>query len=297
MMILPINIRSVRLTGHHTPGASIFLGCLSDVFVSHVHGRHSIPVPNSVLSFCNAQLNSKNLGPGGIPIDNYTNSDDETDYQRGNLPGARRGDDGSRTSKVEVLTHQVAFCSTGREWAAVSGEGWLQIYSLEDDLVFDPIALTEEITPAAVARKLKQGDYGLALRTALALNEAALIRQVLDDTPFGSIAAVAKQVNPEYLSPLLSALAAQVSSSPHIEFYLQWTLCLLQTHGLVVERQHRSRLLRALRALYKEISKQYDDLKVTGNANRYMLAVLQEHGELMAKMEASPEEYEMLTEQ
>ena len=236
------------------------------------------------------------MGPGGIPVDDHANSDDEADIQRGALPGARRGDDGSRTSRVEVLTHQVEFCSTGREWAAVSGEGWLQIYSLEDDLVFDPIALTEEITPAAVIRKLSQAEYGAALRTALALNETELIRQVLDETPFENIAAVARQVNPEYLSSLLSAVATQVSVSPHIEFYLEWTLRLLQAHGLVVERQHRSRFLRSLRSLYKEISKQYEDLKAAGNSNRYLLAVLEQHGKLMASLESSHEDAPLLTD-
>ena len=241
------------------------------------------------------QLNSKNLGPDGVALDEHANSDDETDYQRGTLPGAKRGDDGSRTSKVEVLTHKVAFCSTGREWAAVSGEGWLQIYSLEDDLVFDPIGLTEEITPAEVARKLSQEEYGSALRTALALNETALIRQVLDETPFSSIAVVARHVNPEYLSSLLSAVATQISQSPHLEFYLEWTLRLLQAHGLIVDRQHRSRFLRSLRMLHKEIAKQYDDLKAAGNSNRYVLAVLQEHGQMMAAIESSNDDSLMLT--
>lgn len=235
------------------------------------------------------------MGPGGVSLDDHANSDDETDYQRGSLPGARRGDDGSRHSRVEVLTHQVAFCSTGREWAAVSGEGWLQIYSLEDDLIFDPVALTEEITPAAVARKLSQQEYGLALRTALALNEMALIREVLDDTPFGSIEAVVQQINPEYLSTLLSAVATQISSSPHLEFYLEWTLRLLKTHGVVVERMHRSRFLRDLRTLHREISKQYEDLKAAGNSNRYVLAVLEEHGKLMASITSGSEEPPMVS--
>ena len=243
------------------------------------------------------QLNSKNLGADGFPVDEYANSDDEADYKRGALPGAKRGDDGSRTSKVEVLTHQVSFCSTGREWAAVSGEGWLQIYSLEDDLVFDPLALTEEITPASVLWKLSKSQYGLALSTALALNEVSLISQVLDGTPFSSISAVARQVNPEYLPSLLSALAKQVSVSPHLEFYLEWTLQLLMQHGLVVERQHRSRFLRSLRALYKEISKQYEDLKAAGNSNRYVLAFLEDHGKLMAALESNQEDAPMLTEQ
>ena len=32
-------------------------------------------------------------------------------------------------------------------WIAVSNEG-LHVYSLGDDMIFDPISLTEEITPA-----------------------------------------------------------------------------------------------------------------------------------------------------
>ena len=280
--------------GHHTPGASIFLGCLSGLLL-HLSKLKVLSIMANFFSSLLLQLNSKLLGDGGIPIDDHANSDDEYAHRSSNLPGAKRGDDGSRTSKVEVLTHQVAFCSTGREWAAVTGEGWLQIYSLDDDLVFDPIALTEEITPAAVARKLAQAEYGLALRTAMALNETALIRQVMDETPFASIAAVAKQVNPEYLATVLSAVATQVSQSPHLEFYLEWTLQLLQAHGMVVERQHRSRFLRSLRSLHKEIAKQYDDLKTAGNSNRYVLAVLQEHGQLMEKLESNLEDTPMLT--
>lgn len=69
------------------------------------------------------------------------------------LPRAKRGDDGSTEGCVEVLTSQVAFSSTGREWAAVSGEG-LHVYSLDNDMIFDPISLTEAITPAAVETRL-----------------------------------------------------------------------------------------------------------------------------------------------
>jgi len=58
-------------------------------------------------------------------------SDIETNYNAISLPGAKRGDDGSRKSRVEVLTLQVVFSSTGREWAAISMEG-LHIYSIDE---------------------------------------------------------------------------------------------------------------------------------------------------------------------
>ena len=41
----------------------------------------------------------------------------EASHNAVQFPGAKRGDDGSRSSKVEVLSMQVAFSSTGREWA------------------------------------------------------------------------------------------------------------------------------------------------------------------------------------
>jgi hypothetical protein len=50
------------------------------------------------------------MGPGG-PIDDHADPDvDESTYNNAlKLPGARRGDNGSRRSKVEVLTMAVDF--------------------------------------------------------------------------------------------------------------------------------------------------------------------------------------------
>ncbi len=132
-----------------------------------------------------AQLNSRNLGGGG-PVDDHVGSEDETTYNALQLPGAKRGDDGSRSNRVEVLTLQVAFSSTGREWSTLSGEG-LHVFSLDEDMIFDPISLTEAITPGAVTSKLHAGDYAIALRMAVHLNEFALIKRVLEETPYASI--------------------------------------------------------------------------------------------------------------
>mmetsp|Transcript_19339 Transcript_19339/g.41638 ORF Transcript_19339/g.41638 Transcript_19339/m.41638 type:complete len:910 (+) Transcript_19339:58-2787(+) len=206
-------------------------------------------------------------------------SDDEGARGALALPGAKRGDDGSRTSRVEVLTRQIAFSSTGREWSAISGEG-LHVYSLDDDMVFDPIALSEAITPKAVEYKLSCRQFGLALRMALHLNEYSLVKQVLEATPFGSISHVVRTVGLEHLERLLQYLAKIFPDSPHVEFYLQWTLEILQTHGIQMEKK-RSLYMRAFRALFKAINTRQEELKKLCDENRFNLHFLQDHANLV----------------
>lgn len=228
------------------------------------------------------QLNSKNLGDGG-PVNEEADSGDETTYNALNLPGARRGDDGSRTSKVEVLTMQVSFSPTGREWAIVSGEG-LHIYSLDDDMIFDPISLTEAITPAAVEAKLATSEYGLALRMAIHLNEFAIAKNVLEQTPYNSIPMVVRTVGPEQLERLLQTVCKVLEDSPHIEFYLQWCLELLQTHGMYMDR-HRGSFMRAFRAMHKAVSTKHGELKTICDENKYTLDFIEDHATMLMQHE------------
>jgi len=204
------------------------------------------------------------------------------------LPGAKRGDDGSRRSKVEVLTRQVAFSSTGREWAAVSGEG-LHVYSLDEDMIFDPISLTEEITPAAIESKIASREFGIALRMAIHLNEFALVKQVLEDTPYDSIPHVVRSTRSENseLERLMQFLAKISEESPHIEFYLQWSLQLLQVHGAQMDR-HRGSFMRAFRSLHRSIQSRHDELKSICDENKYALEVLNDQAKL-ALQRALPE--------
>lgn len=218
-------------------------------------------------------------------VDDHADSGDETTYNALRLPGARRGDDGSRNGKVEVLTMQVAFSSTGREWAAVSGEG-LHVYSLDDDMVFDPISLTETITPAAVEANLVAKSYSMALRMAIHLNEFALVKEVLEEIPYASISGVAKTVGPEHLERLMNVVAKVMETSPHIQFYLQWCLELLRIHGLYMEK-HRSSFMRAFRAMHKTVQTRYDELKMICNENRYALDFIEDQARLIAPVESS----------
>ncbi|KAL3943614.1 MAG: hypothetical protein SGBAC_002323 [Bacillariaceae sp.] len=224
------------------------------------------------------KLNSKNMTDFG-PMDDHADSGDETNYNKIHLPGAKRGDDGSRSGKVEVLTMQVSFSSTGREWATVSGEG-LHVYSLDEDMIFDPISLTETVTPDAVINKLEIGEYGLALRMALHLNEFKLVRRVLENTPFASIPHVVRSIGPEQLERLLQFLGKIMDNTPHVEFYLEWCLELLKTHGLHMDK-YRGQFMRAFRSVNKSVQTKHDELKRICNENRYNLDFIEDQARLV----------------
>lgn len=178
---------------------------------------------------------------------------------------------------------QVSFSPTGREWAIVSGEG-LHIYSLDDDMIFDPISLTEAITPAAIVAKLAASEYSLALRMAIHLNEFALVMDVLEQTPYNSIAVVVRTVGPEQLERLLQFVCTVLEDSPHIQFYLQWCLELLQTHGMYMDR-HRGSFLRAFRAMHKAVSTKHNELQAICNENKYTLDFIEDQAKLLLLQE------------
>ena len=222
------------------------------------------------------ELNSKNLGEGG-PLDDMNESGDEADFSS-LIPGAKRGDDGSRKSRVEVMSLQVAFSSTGREWATVSNEG-LHVYSLDDDATFDPVALDEAVTPGAVQSNLLRGDYGKALRMSLYLNEYALVKQVIEETPYQSISHVVRSVGTRNLERLLQYVAKSMSDSPHVEFYLKWCLELLQNHGAELEKNKGS-YMRAFRAMHKMVQTRYDEVEGMCAENRYAMDFVEDQAKL-----------------
>lgn len=202
-------------------------------------------------------------------MDPLVDAEDDRVFDALRLPGTKRGDDGSRSSRVEVLTLQVGFSATGREWATVSMEG-LHVYSLDEDMIFDPISLTEAVTPAAVTSRLSSGDFAMALTMAFHLNEFSLVKDVLGNTPYDSIPHVVRMVGTEHLERLMQFLSKIMTDSPHVEFYLQWALQVLQIHGAYLET-HRGVLMRSFRALYKAIETRNGDFKSLCDKNRYNL--------------------------
>ena len=78
------------------------------------------------------------------------------------LPGVVRGDLSSRTTRPEIRSSCVRFSPTGRAWSAATTEGLL-VYSLDDNLTFDPFELDEDVTPEAIMRVISEGNYSKAL--------------------------------------------------------------------------------------------------------------------------------------
>jgi periodic tryptophan protein 2 len=54
------------------------------------------------------------------------------------------------------------FSPTGRSWSAVTTDGLL-VYSLDDNLIFDPFELDIEITPDTIHETLENKQYLKAL--------------------------------------------------------------------------------------------------------------------------------------
>ena len=137
-----------------------------------------------------AKLNSSKLHAkaGNLASIDADDSDDMDLSDRlsraAGLPGAKRGPDfSSRSTPPEMKTKCVRFSPTGLQWAACTTEG-LAIFTLDDDLVFDPSELDLTITPEACLDCLAvERNYSRALVMALALNERYLIERVLLSTP------------------------------------------------------------------------------------------------------------------
>jgi len=172
---------------------------------------------------------------------------------------------------MEVLSKAVIFSPTGRAWAAATTEGLL-IYGLDESLAFDPFELDEDITPESITKTLARREYARALVMALHLNEEPLIARCVEGVPLSSIPLVAQTLRGEmYLQRLLQLLAKRMERSPHLEFYLQWSLAVLNTHGQTLRDDPSSSAtcLPTLRSLQKSIARHLQDL-----AKMYVAAAL-----------------------
>lgn len=177
-------------------------------------------------------LDSRKLTEAGPMemIDDRGELSDLEDRQDKNLPGARGGDMSKRKYRPEARTKCIRFSPTGRSWAAASTEGLL-IYSLDDNISFDPFDLDVDITPESIATTLVERHYLKALVMSFRLNEQALIRSVYEAIPPTDIKLVTRQLPVFYAEALLSFISKQMESSPHVEFHLVWISALFAVHG------------------------------------------------------------------
>ena len=205
----------------------------------------------------------------GVNLDNLNDydSDDEniaTSVTPGASGGKGKANDGSRTTRPDILTTAVKFSSTGREWAAATSQG-LQVYSLDEDMLFAPTDLDINITPQAVDIALSREEYSLALNMALHLGEQIILKKVFSKIPMDSINLVIKSIDIRMLRDIIRFIANELASSVHLEFYLQWTHEILQNYGKILNtdsmpyRESLRALLRAISIHEKEIMRYAED--------------------------------------
>eukprot|EP01033_Poteriospumella_lacustris_P018105 gene18105-12992_t len=189
------------------------------------------------------------------------------------LPGGGKSKlgDGSRTIHPELMTAALQFSPTGREWAAASTQG-LQIFGLDETLLFAPVELDESITPQSISLAIANCDYTRALSMALLFNEDRYVSLALEQVPQASIDLVAQSLNPQLLRGVLKHLAAALASSPRVEFYLCWVVALLQLHGAYLQQaKGQLGLTETLRALLRVLQQHEKDVLKMTEDNLFLL--------------------------
>ncbi|EAA59205.1 hypothetical protein AN8183.2 [Aspergillus nidulans FGSC A4] len=260
--------------------------CLYDVLTGSLVKKYTVSV-NTSLDGTQEYLNSRDLTEAGARglIDETGEASDHEERIDRSLPGAKRGDAGSRTTRPEVRVSCVDFSSTGRSFCAASTEGLL-IYSLDTEFLFDPFDLDISITPASILSTVEgakkaaaTGDannddtYLKALVMAFRLNEAKLIRAVHEAIPPSDIAHVVRSVPTVYLPRLLRYVAHACEETPHLEFNLLWIESLFSSHGRYL-KDNAGSLGPELRAVQRALDDINENIKRLSQKNVHNLNYL-----------------------
>ena len=156
------------------------------------------------------------------------------------------------------------------------------VYSLDSNLIFEPIDLSEDITPTTIRTTLKAKDYSRALIMALKMNESALTREVYENIPPNSVAIVVDTVSASYVERLMSFVVTQMEVSPHIEFHLKWIQAILYKNGNLLQKRTPS-IVALLRAVQKSVGRRFEDLSKVCHHNRYTLQYVESLGRVQSK--------------
>lgn len=147
------------------------------------------------------------------------------------------------------------------------------MYSLDNNLVFEPFDLSEDITPKTIRSTLKSKDYSLAFTMALKLNESKLTREVYETIPPDSVPIVVQTLASTYVERVLNFIVNQMDTSPHIEFHLKWIVAILYEHGTLLQKRAPS-TVSVLRAVQKTVGRKFEDISKICQHNRYALQYL-----------------------
>lgn len=216
---------------------------------------------------------------------------DENENKALSLPGVKKGDFSSRAWKPEMRVFCVKFSPTGRSWAAATTEGLL-IYSLDNNMIFDPYDLEIEITPISVEKSMTDRKYMQSLILAFRLNEQEIIQKVIENIPVNEIEHVSSNLPFVYVQKLLDFIANQLETSCHLDFYLRFSVHLLYLHGSVL-KQNLNLMLPSLTSLQKSVTQCYQDVNKMCENNKYSIQFLLSLYENRSKRKLEiPEQYD-----
>lgn len=211
-------------------------------------------------------------------LENFSDSEDDDEATDNTmkrvetLPGVQGGIFSKRRSTLRIRSSAISFAPSGRQWSVSSSVGLL-IYSLDEDMIFDPYMLDIDTTPDNILATLENGEHLKALVMSLRLNEVSLISKVLHAVPFSEIKLVSSQLHATYLHRLMSFLAEDFEKSPHLEFHLMWALQLFSFHGNFI-KEHGTVMASTLRNLQKNLLRHQSDLSSVCDENQYLLQYL-----------------------
>jgi len=215
-------------------------------------------------------LNSKNMTSDG-PLDLIDDPDSDDDNLKQSYKQLGRKLPGTQANfgRPIARTKALQLCATGRTFAAATTEGLL-IYSMDDNLIFDPADIAIDVTPEAINNALAEKLTSRALILALRLNEPKLIKKCVEAVNPSEITAVVTAVPVNYLATLCNVLAEYLERSIHLEFLLLWCQEVVVIHGKTMEGR-QAEMLPSLRTLQKSLITIHEDLSELCSSNLYML--------------------------
>jgi periodic tryptophan protein 2 len=115
----------------------------------------------------------------GISLENLP-SDSDIQMSNGKnlkLPGHTnsRLENGDRNVRPSVMCLSLQFSPTGHEFAVATTQG-LQIFCLDDELLFIPVDLAVEVTPQTIELEISSGNFAKALLMSAQLGDKETIR-------------------------------------------------------------------------------------------------------------------------
>lgn len=152
----------------------------------------------------------------GISLDNIP-SDNDIQINNGKnhkLPGnaSSRLENGDRNIRPSVMCLALQFSPTGHEFAVATTQG-LQIFCLDDELLFIPVDLAVEVTPQTIELEISRRNFTKALLMSTQLGDKETLRSSIEAIKLENIELVVSSIGDvKVIKILLQFIAEELVS-------------------------------------------------------------------------------------